>query len=321
MIDHQPIGGFFELEIPKGNGSYHPNAIPLTNGRACLALILKNKNFNKVYVPFYCCDALFEPLDVLGIDYEFYHINDKFEINNDIDVKDNELLIYINYFGIKNDYCEHLINQYNDKVIIDNTHCFFSKGYENTSSFTSARKYFGVPDGAYVYFKENSIVDYKENKEISIKHNLLRLVGEQKEAYNEYLKSEDCFNSDVLGISKLSERILSSIDYQKVMNIRERNFKLLHERFEHTNKIDFDGEVSLFCYPLLLDKRIDLSLLHQKGIFIPVLWEDVNKRLLKMGKYRIEGDLVSHMLIVPIDQRLSVDDVIRVIREIEEVIK
>ena len=142
------IGGFFELEIPKGYSLFHDEAIKLSTGRACLHVILKVNNYTKVYLPFYCCDALFEPLDLLGINYEFYNINSNLELDFNIDLKATEAIIYCNFFGIKANYIKELINVFKAHLIIDNSHAFFVKNYLSNASFTTARKYFGVPDGA-----------------------------------------------------------------------------------------------------------------------------------------------------------------------------
>lgn len=69
------IGGFFELEIVEGNSLYHDNAIKLSTGRACLNYILKTRKPSKVYIPFYCCNALIEPIILNDIEYEFYSID------------------------------------------------------------------------------------------------------------------------------------------------------------------------------------------------------------------------------------------------------
>ena len=43
------IGGFFEFEIAQGGHSYHPEALPLTNGRACMSWILEHEKPSRVY--------------------------------------------------------------------------------------------------------------------------------------------------------------------------------------------------------------------------------------------------------------------------------
>ena len=40
----KPIGGFFELKLPESKGSYHPIAINLCTGQACLNLSFRMLN-------------------------------------------------------------------------------------------------------------------------------------------------------------------------------------------------------------------------------------------------------------------------------------
>ena len=101
------IGGFFELELMDGGNTYHRHAIPLTNGRACLSLIIKKTKPEKCFVPYYSCDALYEPIKN-SCKYEFFSIDNKLEIIDVPDLGDREYLVYINYFGLKSHYIEEL---------------------------------------------------------------------------------------------------------------------------------------------------------------------------------------------------------------------
>jgi len=319
----KPIGGFFELEVAKSNSIYHENAIMLSTGRACLNYILKYLKPDKVYLPFYCCDALFEPIEINSIDYEFYSINESLEIDNLPLLKQNEIIIYINYFGIKTDYINTLLKTYNDKVIIDNTHSFFTKNHNTDNySFTSARKYFGVPDGAFLYSTANTTlkIDIKRNQKISIDHNLHRLIGLQEKAYAEYVIYEKNLGSDIEKISLFSEKILSTIDYQEVRKIRNDNFNYYTEEFKNLNRLHIDENVKdCFCYPLFLEKPIEKEKLYKEKIFIPNLWLDTLNR--KHSKdYELECKLSTELLPLPLDHRYSKMDLKRVVSTIKKIL-
>ena len=58
------IGGYFQLELNKDR-EYHDKAIALNTGRNALEYILRAKIFKKIYLPFYTCDVLLEPLKKL----------------------------------------------------------------------------------------------------------------------------------------------------------------------------------------------------------------------------------------------------------------
>ena len=72
------IGGYFELELRKGE-HYHKNAIRLNTARNCFEYVLRSRSYDKVYIPYYTCEVMLEPIQKLGIDYEFYHINELLE--------------------------------------------------------------------------------------------------------------------------------------------------------------------------------------------------------------------------------------------------
>ena len=124
-MQYKEIGGYFGLELVKGQ-EYHKGAIRLNSGRNCFKYILIAQRPLKVYLPYYMDNALKEEkiLD-LGIPFEYYHINSNFEISNKLNVRKGEKLLYINYFGLKDEYVNNLVSQYGDRMIVDNTQAFF----------------------------------------------------------------------------------------------------------------------------------------------------------------------------------------------------
>ena len=107
----KPIGGYFSLELPRGR-SFHPNALALNTGRNCLEYILRCRKYRKVYVPYYTCGVVMEPFQKLGVAYKYYHINQQLELAEEITLKDDEALLYTNYFGLKQSYVEQLAKRY-----------------------------------------------------------------------------------------------------------------------------------------------------------------------------------------------------------------
>ena len=113
------LGGYFGMELRKGN-EYHKNAIRLNTARNALELILKNRKLKKVYIPYYTCDVILEPLHKLNLEYEFYSINKNFEpVFNYDAIKANEGFLYTNYFGLKDTFIASLTGIYKN-LIIDN---------------------------------------------------------------------------------------------------------------------------------------------------------------------------------------------------------
>jgi len=316
-------GGFFELEIRGGSSVFHDDAIKLTTGRACVNYILKVKKPVKIYLPFYCCDALIEPVELNDIPYEFYTINEDLEIIDLPRLKSDELILYCNFFGVKSKYLPVLTNHYGSKLVLDNSHSFFTKRHEaGICSFNSARKFFGVPDGAFLYIPENigPVINFDRNQKVSINHNLHSLLGLQEIAYSEYVEYEKSLDAEIEGISIVSERLLSMVNYSEVRRIRNINFKYFQDQLSDLNALDLGNNLTdCFCYPLLLEKSIDKSKLYESNIYVPSLWLDTLGRPNKTD-FKLECHLSLNLLPLPIDHRYMIEDLRRVCNTLKEMI-
>lgn len=101
------IGGYFELELPEKRDRFlHSDGCLVNSGRHALEYILRSLGdiVKKVWLPYYTCDVVLQPLNRLGIGYSFYHINLNFELTSYPKLDDGEYIIVNNYFGIKDLY-------------------------------------------------------------------------------------------------------------------------------------------------------------------------------------------------------------------------
>lgn len=306
--NNKPIGGFFELELTSGNSVFHPDALALTNGRACLSLILETVQPSHVYLPFYLCEAVFESLTAFNIEYSYYKIDENLNPIQLPEPQEGELLVFVNYFGLKNNESLNVAEKFGNRVVIDDTHRFFNDGYRGAYSFTSARKYFGVPDGAYLYGVDKNVDDIPRNTDISVSHSVMRLLGQQDESYQEYSKYEKTLGCEIKRISTLSEILLSNIDYKKVAAKRKHNFNFVHKALKNHNMLEIDTTYLdvPFCYPFLPSIAINRRLFHAENYYIPTLWPDVIERF-KSG-YELEKDITMRLLPLPIDHRYTTKD-------------
>ena len=93
----EAIGGYFELELNRGK-EYHAHAIRLNLGRTAFEYILKAKKIRKIFIPYYICGLMLEPLLRLKIEYEYYHINNDLEPVFIFDsLQKTDYFLYINY--------------------------------------------------------------------------------------------------------------------------------------------------------------------------------------------------------------------------------
>ena len=310
------IGGFLGLELLGSNYGKYPGSLLLSTGRACLNLILQKKKIKKLYIPYYTCDSIFEPILFNGVKFEYYSIDNNFNPQI-LNLGDGECFYYINYFGIKNKTIKKLIKTYGENLIIDNTQAFYEGGYKNTYSYNSARKFFGVSDGAYLFSPVNINNNLKRNNNISLEH----LIDNNLESsYKKFLYNESLLSLNVEKVSKISEYILRNINYHKTAKIRNRNFNYLGSHLNQINKLKFSIKKSTvpLCYPLLLDKIIDKNFFYSKNLFIPTFWER-NIETIKCD-FSFEKELPKKLIPLPIDQRYSTKEMEKIVHILYEFI-
>lgn len=308
----QEIGGYFELELRKGE-EYHKGAIRLNTGRNALELILKVKQYRKVFIPYYTCEVILEPITKLEIDYEYYSINQDFEPIFDYSIlsKENGFL-YTNYFGLKDTFIVELAMKCQN-LIIDNSQAFFAKPIENIPTFYSCRKFFGVPDGAYLYLN-NVNVDYpQDNSEERFTHLLKRIEHGPESGYGNYKMNENILKGQsIKEMSKLTRSLLCNIDYEFVKKKRIENYYILQEQFSKINKLSpiLNNESVPMIYPLLIDKYYFRQKLIDNKIFVPTYWSNVMEWT---EKDSFEYKISSEIMCLPIDQRYTIAEMMKIV--------
>lgn len=313
----RPIGGYFELELWNGE-EFHQKAIRLNTGRNALEYILLANAYRKIYIPFYTCDVILEPLEKHNIIFEFYSIDANFEPLFDFTtVKQNEAFLYTNYFGLKDKYIEVLTGVCRN-LIIDNAQAFYSKPVEGVSTFYSPRKFFGVPDGAYLY--TTNIIDemlFERDDSFSRFAHLLSRIDKGAEfAYSAFLENEKLLkNKPIRKMSRLTKKLLSSINYRAVANTRIENYNYLNAALQDVNLVKFsveDGQVPM-TYPMLIESdRLRKNLIGEK-IFTPQYWPNV---LHWAPENSLEYYMAKNMIFLPIDQRYNIYDMDRILRSL-----
>jgi hypothetical protein len=314
----KPIGGFYEALIPNDSFTYHKEAYYLTNGRACVRTIILNENMTKCYIPNYTCDAVFHPFLLENIEIEFYNINNSLEPDKLPVLEEGAFFLYINYFGIKSDMVNSLIKTYGNSLIIDNTHDFFQKREGTNWSFTSARKYFGVPDGAFLYSPKELTLNYERFEGYSNQHNIERLKGNQDIAFSYFQEFEKSLDCEIKRISIFSEKMLSLVDIENAIQKRKDNFNYLQSHLKNLNVLDLSSEIrnAPYCFPFLPLNAINKSKFYENQIFIPALWIDPTKRPEIANDFEL--NLAQNLLSLPIDERYDFNDLNRILEIISD---
>ena len=300
------IGGYFELELDCGR-EYHKGALRLNLGRTAFEYILMAKGVHKIFLPYYICDVMMEPVRRIGIDFEFYHIDEKLEPAFDYSSLDqNEYFLYINYFGLKDKFICSLVNEVSN-LIIDNSQSFFSKPVPGKDTFYSPRKFFGIPDGAYLYTDKKLDMDLVQDFSFSrMKHLVGRIETGAEKSYKLFKKDEALLTGQsIKKMSNLTYHMLDSINYKNVSKKRRENFNFIHGTLGGRNQLDFDliPDTVPMIYPFLNPNGATLrERLINSRIFIASYWPNVLKTV---PKDSFDYNLARNLIALPIDQRYT----------------
>lgn len=316
----KPIGGYFELELNRGQ-EYHRDAIKLNTGRNCFEYILRTASIKKIYIPAYTCSVLLEPIKKLQIKYDIYHIDENLDpIFNKV-VLGNEALLYTNYFGIKDKTVKKLSRIYKNKLIVDNAQSFFSKPQKILGTFYSPRKFLGLPDGGYLYYKQkmNGFLSTDLSFE-RMEHLLRRLDTTPELGYKAFVKNDKSLsNQPIKKMSNITSAILQSIDYKEIKKRRMLNFIFLHNKLKNLNelKIDLNNNAAPMVYPFLYTKKELHEFLIGHKIYIAKYWEET------VDNYTLsefENKLVSYCVPLPIDHRYDINHMKMICKYLKEIL-
>lgn len=318
---NNPIGGYFSLEL---NSIYekYSNAVKLNAGRYALEYILRARKYKKVYIPYYICDSVMQPINELGVSYQFYHIDSKFEIAEELNPNEDEAVLYVNYFGLKSNYASGLCYCYKN-TILDYSQAFHAEpGNKHKTeglqcdTFYSCRKFFGVADGAYLV--TDCYLDETIPRDISYDRMTFLMKCKEvspEEAYPDFLANEAAIaKAGMRRMSKLTELIMGSIDYSRKASQRMLNFQYLERHLRASNKIgwDFDCDTVPLVYPYYIENGKQLrQYLLDNQVSCNTDWPNVIEWC---DNTDFEHHLVQNLVSIPIDQRYEKEDMDRIIR-------
>lgn len=305
---NKAIGGYFSLETNRFlNGYIHTKGIHLNSGRNALEYILKSiPIIQRLYIPYYTCDVVLEPINKLGIPYGYYRIDEHLELAEEIQLDKDEYLLVTNYFGIKDAYIKKLAKQYGKQLIVDNAQALYAEPLEGIKIVFSPRKFVGIPDGGIAYIDNGvDIADMEQDVSYNRCSHLLKRLDLGAEAgYNDFrANSRQLVNQPIRRMSNLSWNLLQGIDFEEIMKRRRKNFMQLHKVLSSINRLHIPETGTFMCpmiYPLLTsDITLKKHLIDNK-IFVATYWPNV---LEWCKEDMLEYELASKIVAIPIDQR------------------
>lgn len=310
------IGGYFALEELIGK-EYHENCICVNSGRNALLYILKSMKVKRLYLPFFLCDSVKDMCKKYKYKTQYYAIDNNLYPIIDWNLGDDEYLYIVNYYGQLTEEKIILLKDKFNNVILDNTQAFFQKPIGEIPTIYSCRKFFGVPDGAYLYtdVRIREALPHDVSR-IRMKHLLGRYEETAQGFYSDFKENEDSFEQEPLKyMSALTHNFLKGIDYASVRKKREENFLELDSALGDSNKLLWIMPEGPFAYPYYTDDGIRIRrILQEKKIYIPTLWPNV---LEDMPEDSFEYQCSANILPLPCDQRYSNKDMEYIIEELK----
>ena len=301
------IGGYFEIEYSNITLGIHSAAVKLVNGRQCLEYILRSKNYDKVYLPYYLCEVVTDQLISNNVSFEFYSIDSNLEIPSLPHLEASHAILYINYFGIKNSYVHKLAAEI-PNLIVDNSQALFAMPHANTDTFYSLRKFAGVADGGFLYCDGTpDRVPGESDSSDRVAHLYIRQNQSAKEGYADFQKGESKFIGMKMGkMPHSTEAFVKTYDFEKSKAVRERNFLFLHGQLAKANllEIDIRDLCGPLCYPFLCNDGALKQKLITNSIFVATYWPNIQDS--EASKY--EHYLSKNILALPIDHRYGLND-------------
>lgn len=321
----EAIGGYFSWEFPMNKVAFpHENGALVNSGHGAFQLILQSiGNVSKLWIPCFTCDIVPDALRVIGVPYEFYHINFELEIEELPELAVGEYLLYTNYFGIMDSYVSALVKKYGDSLIIDNAQAFFAPEIRGTHQIYSPRKFVGVPDGGMAVSPLKLETNELSSNDASgcCTHLLLRAEGKVTEGYPVFQDNDNALrNLSLSKMSRLTVDILYSLDYAGIVATRRANYNYLHSALACQNGflrlLQIRGMESFACpmvYPFYSEDLTLRSRLIKNHVFVAQYWPNVQQWCTPQD---CEYALCNHILPLPIDQRYgkeSMDKIIELI--------
>lgn len=308
------IGGYFELETSL-LGNYYPEAISLNTARNAFEYVLRIRKYKKVYLPYFTCEVMLEPLKKLNIDYEFYCINRDLEpVFDYTTITAEDGFLYTNYFGLKDKFIDKLVVS-TSNLIIDNAQSFFSDPVDKIDTIYSARKFFGVSDGAYLFCDKQLVKELEVDISYARMSHLLRRADTNAEdGYVDFCSNDASLsNHSIKQMSNLTRKVLNSINYDQVKTKRVENFQYLHKFLKDKNllEIKVSNEQVPLVYPFWTkDLSLKKKLLDYK-IYCATYWPNV---LEWCDEDSLEVQLTNELVNLPIDQRYDLGDMKNILK-------
>ena len=309
------IGGYLELERLIDR-EYYPDLTAVNNARNALVYLIRIHGIRRIHLPYFLCESVELACRAEGISVDFYHIDADFRPLFTKQLGENEWLYLVNYYGLLSDADVLEYKRKFGNIVLDNVQAFFQKPLENVDTLYSCRKFFGVPDGGYVSASTAIRLDLPEDKS---KDRMRHLLGRFEDSaanlyYADFKANDAAFKTiELRKMSALTHNILGAIDYDRVIRVRNENYRILHDALGKYNKLHLSYPNGPYAYPFYCENGMKLKkTLAEQKIYVATLWPNV----LSMNE-SLEKEYAENILPLPCDQRYGTEEMEYIITLIE----
>ncbi len=300
------IGGYFELESAS-TGELYTDAIHLNSDRNGIRYIVRAYQISTIYAPAFTCPVVWDALRDEGCEIRFYNVGEDFL---PVQILEHDAwVLYTNYFGVCDKQVEKMRHCY-PNLIVDQAQAFYAPPTE--LCVYSPRKFFGLPDGGLLYTQKKLPGCLPEGVSFQRMSHLLRRLDEGASAgYSDFCKNDATLDHEpITQMSKLTRRLLQSVQYQLAAERRQKNFAYLHQFLKSSNEILLEpsGFNAPMIYPYLnrsFGSDWKKKLIAQR-IFVATYWRSQQDP--GWGEL-----LTQNMLALPIDQRYTTKEMKRIL--------
>lgn len=313
------LGGHFSAIIDE-HRFLPPGRYGYESARACLYALIVALQPKRVHIPNYICSAVSDALRHADCIVETYPIGDNFRPPRRIDLRGEDLVLLVNYFGLCGDLIEeHLEYLPRDAVVVDNSQAFFQEPFSCLANIYSPRKFIPVADGGFID-TEVPLSVKPPDEEASVRrfHYLLKRVGNEPESSREdYLAAEKSLEKPSLReMSALTRALIGAADHELIVRRRRENFRVL-DGLARLNELEVDlGNQVPLNYPFSIENGKDIrETLIRMRIFAPGYWPGI------VPQSTFERKLLSNTVFIPIDHRYDVSDIECVLDIVKRIVK
>lgn len=306
-------GGFLPLELNPGREYFHDyedHLARFNTVKAALVFLIDCIKPDRIYVPYYYCPTTTEAIRKTGVETCFYHVEESL-LPTGIPDEAGSLIVLVDYFDILGEKITEIAKSFQHAdVILDRAHAFYEKAFINDHIHLvySAKKFFGVPDGAYLISPFAGKADRKlTDAHVYAGYLLTAYEVGTNTAYAMKKDTDRMLAEKAQGMSKLSFGLLCNLNYEQVRRKRMENYKALFSLLRDCNGLELPKESAAYLFPLLMKDcgaKVKRQLVKER-IYVPTLWE--GKDLLAQGN-AFELAMKDHAVFLPMDQRYDTAD-------------